>query len=125
MNITGFNPQIITKDAEAAIATLEALGFARTHNKTGDDDVVFSSVRMKDANGFHVDVVKAEGVPFERDLTTIRINVDDFDAARELLLSKGYRESKAFGEHETPSSRYAYFVAPSGHIIDVCQHLKE
>ena len=102
----------------------EALGFARTHNKTGDDDVVFSAVRMKDANGFHLDVVKAEGVPFEKDLTTIRINVDDFDAARDLLLRNGFRESKAFGEHYTSSSRYAYFVSPSGLLIDITQHIK-
>ncbi len=55
--------------------------------------VWFFAVRMKDANGFHVDVVSAETAPIEKDLTLIRINVDDFDEGKELLLSKGFRES--------------------------------
>ena len=31
MKITSFNPLIVTKDAEAAIALFEALGFERPH----------------------------------------------------------------------------------------------
>ncbi len=124
MKITTFNPQIITKNAESVIAFFEALGFERTHNKTGSEDLVFSAVRMKDANGYHVDVISAETAPIEKDLTLIRINVDDFDEGKELLLSKGFRESKAFGTSYTPSSKYAYFISPSGFIIGLCQHLK-
>ena len=56
MKITSFNPLIITKDAENSVALFEELGFEKRHNKTGED---FSSNRMKDANGFHIDVVKA------------------------------------------------------------------
>jgi hypothetical protein len=131
MIITGFNPQIITKDPHAVIATLEALGFERTHNKSGDDEFEFSSVRMKrmkdgsETEAFRIDVISAPSNGLDRDLTCIRINVDDFDSACELMKRNGARQSDKFGKNETPSSKYAYFVLPSGMIVDVCQHIKK
>ena len=56
MKITSFNPLIVTKDADSAIALFEELGFVKRHTK---DDISLNNVtdvRMKDANGFHVDV---------------------------------------------------------------------
>ena len=131
MKITGFNPQIITKDPDAVIATLEALGFERTHSKSGDDAFAFSSVRMKrikdgsDTEAFRIDVISAPSNALERDLTCIRINVDDFDAACELMRSKGAVEAPGFGTNVTSSSKYTYFTTPSGTFIDICQHIKE
>ena len=83
MKITGFNPSIITKDPESVIALFEALGFERTHNKVGDDEIEFSSVRMKDANGFHVDVVETTAISRPQDIMVTRINVDDFDVQKD------------------------------------------
>ena len=59
--ITSFRPMILTKKPEEAIGLFEALGFERRHNKkdevvVGEQGLYFSSVVMKDANGFHVDV---------------------------------------------------------------------
>jgi hypothetical protein len=131
MKITGFNPQVITKDPEAVIAVFEALGFVRTHSKSGDDEFAFSSVRMErkrdgsEDEDFHVDVISAPTNGLPRDLTTVRINVDDFDAAYELLKSRGFTEPPGFGKNETPSSKYTYLASPSGMIIDVCQHIKK
>lgn len=36
MKITSFNPMIVTKKPEEAIALFEALGFERHHHKTGE-----------------------------------------------------------------------------------------
>ena len=47
MQITSFNPMIVTKDAEATIALFEALGFERRHTKTGIDGQDITSVRMR------------------------------------------------------------------------------
>ena len=124
MKITGFNPQVISKDPDSVIAVFEALGFQRTHNKTSEKGVVFSSVRMKDANGFHVDIIKAENVPGDRDLSSIRINVDDFDEAFKFFMDKGFRESQKFGRNDTPSSKYSILISPSGFLIDLVQHIK-
>ena len=60
MKITSFNPLIVTKDAEAAIALFEALGFERRHRKASLHGENITDVRLKDANGFHVDVMQMD-----------------------------------------------------------------
>ena len=130
MRITTFNPMILTKKSEETIALFEALGFERHHQKSDETEneeqgLVFSSVRMKDANGFYVDVCTADSDRIERDLTIIRMNVDDFDEAAELLKKNGFRESKIVPPNYTPSSKYAFFVSPSGFIIDLIKHIRK
>ena len=126
MKITGFNPMILTKaeDAEALIKTFEALGFARRHNKVNEMDMAFNEVRMKDENGFYIDVVSGKLGLLEHDLNVTRINVDDSDEAAEMLKSKGFRESKIISEFRTETSKYAFYVAPGGLIINLVQHIK-
>jgi hypothetical protein len=70
MKITSFSPLIVTKDAESAIALFEELGFARRHTKEGIGEDNVTDVRMKDANGFHVDVSQGDG-----NWTMIRMNL--------------------------------------------------
>jgi hypothetical protein len=123
MKITTFNPSIITKDASSIIKLFEELGFKETHNKAENVDVEFSAHRMKDANGFHVDVVEVPVIP--QTYTAIRINVDDYDEAIKFFLSRGFREARGFAPSTTASSKYAYLVSPNGFIIDVCKHVKK
>ena len=122
MKITTVNPAIITNDPEPVLKLFEDLGFKQTHNKAENVDVEFSAHRMKDENGFHVDVVEVPVIP--QTYTVIRINVDDYDEAMEFFMSKGFRESRGFAPSTTKSSKYAYLVSPTGTIIDVCQHIK-
>lgn len=56
MKITTFNPQIMTKDAEAVVRLFEAMGFERRHTKEDIGDLGVTGIRMKDANGFHLDI---------------------------------------------------------------------
>ena len=124
MKITTFNPLIVTKDAKDIIALFEALGFEKRHSldaNTGTQDL--TSVRMKDANGFHVDITRSDKI--KQDMVTIRMNVDDFDEAAEILKSNGFRESKIVPQQFTPSSKYAFFISPSGFIIDLIKHIKK
>ena len=130
MKITTFNPMILTKKPEETISLFEALGFECHHHKSDETEneeqsLAFSSVRMKDANGFYVDVCTANTDRIERDLTIIRMNVDDFDEAAELLKSNGFRESKVVPANYTETSKYAFFVSPSGFIIDLIKHIKK
>ena len=121
MKITSFNPKIITQDAAPAIELFEALGFERRHNSTNVDGKNISNVTMKDVNGFHVDVAQAD-VP--RDMTIIRMNVDNFDEAYEYLIAKGFTcPSGRVIEQE--SSRSAMMVSPSGFAFDLCHHIKK
>lgn len=131
MIITGFNPQIISKDPEATIALFEKLGFVRTHNKAETTDIAFSCVRMKrmkdgsDTEAFRIDIVSSPATSkLERDLITIRINVDNFEEACEIFKAHGYEERPTFGTMGTGSSKYTYFRSPTGTVIDVCQHIK-
>lgn len=121
---------ILTKKPEETIALFEALGFERHHHKSDEVEnegqgLAFSSVRMKDANGFYVDVCTANSDRIERDLTVIRMNVDDFEEAAELLKKNGFRESKVVPPNYTASSKYAFFVSPSGFIIDLIKHISK
>ncbi len=129
MKITTFNPMILTKKPEEAIALFEALGFEQRHHKSGEAEndsqgLDFATVRMKDANGFYVDICTANSERIERDLTIIRMNVDDFDEAAQLLKDNGFRESKIAPQNYTPTSKYAFYVSPSGFIIDLIEHIK-
>lgn len=70
MKITSFNPLIVTKDAENVIKLFEDLGFEKRHSKTSEtNDMSVASVRMRDENGFHVDVSQVATLP--RDMTVI------------------------------------------------------
>ena len=123
MKISAFNPVIITKDVEPVIQLFEELGFQQTHNKAENNDVEYSAHRMKDANGFHVDVVEVPVIP--QTYTAIRINVDNYDEAYEFFISRGFRQAKGFAPSTTASSKYAYLVSPSGFIVDLIQHIKK
>jgi adenylate cyclase class IV len=126
MKITSFDPLIMTTDTESAIKLFEELGFESSHTKDDmDDRADIIGVRMKDPNGFHVDICTANSDRIERDLTVIRMNVDDFDEAAELLKKNGFRESKVVPSNYTSSSKYAFFVSPSGFIIDLIKHIKK
>ena len=61
MKITTFNPLIVSKDADKIISLFEELGFEKRHTptvETGDRKV--TRTRMKDANGFYLDISKVE-----------------------------------------------------------------
>ena len=118
MKITSFDPMIITDIASNLITLFEDLGFERTHNKVGDD---FLGNRMKHPDGFHVDIVDA-ATP--QTLTTIRMNVDDFDEAYELLTSRGFTVVQGGSVTDTGSSRSVMMVSPSGFTITIVKHIK-
>ncbi len=125
MKITSFNPLIITKDAEATIALFEALGFERRHMKTGINDKDITSVRMRytgeDGKVFHVDVTSA---PVPQDITTIRMNVRDFDEAYKLLEEKGFKNAQGDRITNTGSSKSTMMVSPSGFSISITEHIR-
>ena len=125
MKITSFNPLIVTKDAEAAIKMFEELGFEKNHTITVQDkgeDI--TTVCMKDSGGFHVDIAQSNTVP--RDLTLIRMNVDDFDEAYKFLTDRGFKSTSGSDKTvDTKTNRSIMMVSPTGFAFDLCQHIKE
>jgi hypothetical protein len=122
VKITSFNPLIATKDPESVVQLFEELGFERRHQKKGISDQDITGVRMKNADGFYVDVATGE---FPQDRMLIRMNVDNMEEAVELLTAHGFRRVQEFDDTvETPTSRFNIMISPSGFIFNVIQHKK-
>jgi len=126
MKITSFSPSIITKDIDAVVSLFEALGFEKKHNPAGTSAVgnKYTSYRMADANGFHVDI-STTSAPLDRDQTAIRINVDDFDEAYDFLISRGFINKQNGTVTNTGSAKACMLHAPSGFAINLIQHIKD
>ena len=123
MRITTFDPVIVTTDPDAAISLFEALGFEKRHTKEVISENNVCDVRMKDANGFHVDVSQGTG-----EWTMIRMNVDNLEEAIEFLEGRGFHKARhevANKTIDTGSSRFNIMVSPSGTIFAVSQHRKD
>lgn len=124
MKITTFDPIIVSPKAEDLISVFEALGFEKSHapvTATSIGDV--ETIRMKHENGYHVDVADVKGIP--QDKTYVRINVDNFEEAYDILLKHGFKNR--LGENETidsKRSKAATMISPSGFIIALVQHIK-
>ena len=121
MKITTFDPMIITPKAEEVIKLFEALGFAKTHApsvniETGEA----TDVRMKHPEGYHVDVAGVDKLP--KDMTIIRMNVDNFEEAYDLLISRGFKN--IYGDHTVAAknAKSAMMISPSGFAINLIQH---
>ena len=123
MQITTFNPMILSKNADEIIKLFEEMGFERRHQVDNIDDKDISSVRMKDTNGFYVDVARVESM--ERDMTTMRMNVRDFDGAYEFLKAHGFKNARG-EDHtvESKSARSCPMISPSGFSIQLTQHIR-
>ena len=126
MKITGFNPLIVTKNAEPIVKFYEGLGFERRHNlkaQTGNQGI--TSIRMKDPNGFYVDVSEVENYSLPQDMTLIRMNVDNFEEAYNFLKSKGFVNPRGDETVDTKTNKSAMLRSPSGFAFDLCEHIKD
>jgi len=122
MKITSFNPIIVTRDPESAVRLFEELGFEKDHQKDGIADSI-TAIRMKDANGFHLDIATRDS---PRDTVVIRMNTDNMKETVQLLTSKGFTWAKGFsGPVETPSSVFSILASPSGFVINIIQHIRK
>ncbi|MBR0419517.1 MAG: hypothetical protein IJI66_10130 [Erysipelotrichaceae bacterium] len=120
MKITTFNPKIVTKDAQALVDLFEKLGFEKRHEVTLVDGVNITNYRMSDPDGNKVDISDYENLP--QDVMAIRMNVDNFEEAYDLLITNGFKQVKDIVE--TRSSKTVMMAAPSGFMIDLCLHIK-
>lgn len=123
MHITGFCPLIVTKDPESVMKTFEALGFERRHTKTDIEGGANVNYAMKDANGNRINIASSETM--ERDLTSISMNVDNFQEAYDFLLSKGFVNPRGDKVTDTSSSKATLLFSPSGFPINVSQHIRK
>ena len=124
MKITTFDPIIVTPAFADVVSVFEALGFEQKHapvTDTGKHEV--RTCRMKDENGFHVDISDIKDLP--RDMIYIRMNVDNFEEAYNILIAHGFTNPRGDGTIDSKSSKAASLISPSGFRIALVQHIKD
>lgn len=125
MKITGMNPVIASNKAEEVVKLFEALGFEKRHTPVVTSAMGTAAVtRMKHENGYHVDILAPDRV-FPQDMTAIRINVDDFDEAYELLTARGFEIAPGDDIVDLGFAKTVIMVSPSGFMISLMQHIKK
>lgn len=126
MKITTFDPIIITPKGDDVVDLFRSLGFEKTHapvTETENGNVL--SYRMKYPDGgYHVDVAYSAR-EITRDETFIRMNVDDFQEAYDILIKHGFKNTRGDGTIDTKSAKAATMVSPSGFIIALVKHIKQ
>lgn len=122
MKITGFNPMIVSNNAESITQLFEEMGFAKRHDVSGQTESDYRDVIMEDENENRVDIAQVET---EKDLILLRMNVDDFQEAYDFLIQKGFVNTRGDGTVGTETSKAATMVSPSGFMISLIQHIKE
>ncbi len=123
MKITNFSTMIISPKADEIVEIFNALGFEKEHKKEFETRSTITSTVMKDNDGHIISIAKA---PIEADRTVIRMNVDNYEEAYELLQSKGF--VNAYGTDKTTdtgSSKAALMISPTGFAISLAQHIKQ
>ena len=123
MKITTFNPLIFTRDAKPLIELFEALGFERTQTKKGINNENTTNFRMKNADGFHVDITQTDQIQSDR--CSIRMNVDNYDEAFTLLKEHGFENYQDLGAVDTGSSTLTIMKSPTGASINISEHKKK
>lgn len=64
-------------------------------------------------------------VPFPQDMTGIRMNVDDFEEAYQLLTEHGFKPADGRPATITESVKAQRMVAPSGFSISLIKHIRK
>ena len=123
MKITSFNPQIFTKNSGPIVDLFEELGFEKRHDQEGIGELNVEGIRMKNPDGFYLDI-SCPDTDLPRDMTGIRMNVDDFDEAYRLLTDHGFTNVYGDATVDTATSRSAVLISPSGFAINLIRHKK-
>ena len=125
MKVTGFNPVIISTKAEEVIRLFKELGFEKRHTPVVTSGIGTSAVtRMKHENGYHVDIL-APDKALPQDMTGIRMNVDDFDEAYELLTARGFVIAPGESIVDLGFAKMVIMLSPTGFTINLMQHIKK
>lgn len=128
MKITNLSPVVVSNHADEIVKLFEELGFEQKHHSSTentDPEVADTQTTdLVDPNGFRVDVSQL-GQDIPRDMVMIRMNVDDFDAAYQILLDRGFKNNRGDGAIEHSSVKSATMFSPSGFVITVTQHIRK
>ena len=124
MQITSFGPEVLVTDAEPVIQLFKDMGFEPRHHQEGMTEKNVTGNVLRDANGFRMNILQIDGLPRPA-ISSIRMNVDNFDEAYELLKNHGFTEAPGAFVADTGSAKSILMMAPSRFLINLVQHIKE
>ena len=125
MKVTAFDPIIVTSKSDEVISVFEDLGFEKKHAPTNTiANFEVTSNRMKHENGYHLDVVQSASAA-SGDHMLIRIDVNNFAEAYDILVAHGFKNVQGDGTIDTKSSTSATMVSPSGFMIGLTHHKRK
>ena len=99
----------------------EDLGFEKKHTKTDIEGGDNTNYAMKDANGNRINIASSETIP--QDITSMSINVDNFQEAYDFLIAHGFVNPRGDKVTDTSSSRATMLIAPSGFPVTISEHI--
>lgn len=123
MKITSFNPIVATAHCEEVVKLFEDLGFEKRHTVENIDNAGINAIDMKNEDGFRVDVGDVKQLP--QDMMFIRMNVDNFEEAYDILIKHGFKNTRGDETVDSKSSKAASMISPSGFAISLVQHIKD
>ncbi|MBQ9059048.1 MAG: hypothetical protein IJ125_07680 [Atopobiaceae bacterium] len=128
MKITTFDPVIVTNRPDEVLPVFEKFGFEKKHSPTvkGPSGYEATDNRMKTENGMTMDVIAIDpNLPLEKEILAIRMNVDDFEEAYQMLTDLGFKPSHEGAITETDYAKGVGMLSPIGFNIYLIQHKKE
>ena len=127
MKITNLCPVVIVpteEEAKSLVRLFEELGFESKHSqlfriKDGQEAVQYV---MRDANGNEIDIMNSPIV--SEDVIRIRLNVDNFTEAYDLLNERGFKNTLDGLVYYSGSSLTSPMISKSGLGFSLVQHTK-
>ena len=119
MEISSLNPMIVSSVSEIIVTLFQEMGFEKRHRLTVAEVGNTVDIRMEHPDGFCADVAQVDAVP--RDMTCIRVNVENFDEAYTMLTANGFQCMRKAGPIENEYAKCVNMMAPSGYIITLVQ----
>ena len=117
MKITNFSTLVVTENADNLVDVFKEFGFSQTHKKDGIDDGRVTSNILEDEDGHMISIASA---PVPNDITALRMNVDNFDEAYDILKNKGFNQASE--PEDTGTSKTVLMVSKKGFSINLVHH---
>ena len=120
MKISSVGTLIVSPKKEEYLKLFKELGFEEEHVKSDIEGGANVNTVLKDAKGNRIDISSTQKL--DKDLTSLRINVDNFEEALEYFTKNGFVNTRGDKITETSSSTDTFLISPTGLGITLAQH---
>lgn len=123
MKISSVGTLIVSPKKEEYLKLFKELGFEEEHVKTDIEDGANINTVLKDHKGNRIDFASTQKL--DKDITSLRINVDNFEEALDYFTKNGFVNTRGDKITQTSSSVDTFLISPTGLGITLTQHKTE